>query len=452
MSIAWPTLMLDVRPNVDTRVHGLDVLYISYDGLLEPLGASQIVPYLCALADRGVGLSVLSFEKPRDFDDRDRADRMDALRSRLASKSIRWTPLRYHQRPRTLAKIVDLVSGIANALRLVRLERPAIVHARSYISGLIAWAVQSVSGARFVFDMRGFWPEERVELGLFRARGVLYRLSKRCEQFLLDRSDHVVVLTESAKSLLREREAEAHLAARHSRENGISVIPCCADLDRFRPTEPNRKLQLASELDGRIVIGNIGAVNKRYMLHEMFRFFFHIKSHLPHARFVYLTQNDPSLVRPVARDAGLSEDNLLITSVEPPDMPQWLSLFRLGVFFLKPSYAAKASSYTKLAEFLAAGVPVVTNKGVGDVEKILGSNRCGVLVPGLTENDLAAAARRALGLIEGERVPEAVRESCRATAEKHFALDKGVERYFSIYQSLASAELESEHPVAMELG
>ena len=92
------------------------------------------------------------------------------------------------------------------------------------------------------------------------------------------------------------------------------------------------------------------------------------------------------------------------------------------------------------------------NKGVGDVEKILGSNRCGVLVPGLTENDLAAAARRALGLIEGERVPEAVRESCRATAEKHFALDKGVERYFSIYQSLASAELESEHPVAMELG
>ena len=122
------------------------------------------------------------------------------------------------------------------------------------------------------------------------------------------------------------------------------------------------------------------------------------------------------------------------------------------MFFLKPSYAAKASSYTKLAEFLAAGVPVVTNKGVGDIETILGSNLCGVLVPGLTESDLAAAARQALGFIEGERVPKAVRESCRATAEKFFALDDGVERYFSIYQSLASAEPAArEHPIA-ELG
>jgi glycosyltransferase involved in cell wall biosynthesis len=262
----------------------------------------------------------------------------------------------------------------------------------------------------------------------------------------------VVVLTESAKAILREREAEAHLASQEPREKQISVIPCCADLDRFRPTEPNGELQLANELEGRIVIGNIGAVNKRYMLPEMFRFFFHIKAHLPHARFVYLTQNDPSLVRAAARDAGLSEDDLLVTSVEPPDIPKWLSLFRLGVFFLKPSYAAKASSYTKLAEFLAAGVPVVTNKGVGDVENILGSNQSGVLVPGLTENDLAAAARRALSLIEGERVPEAVRESCRATAEKHFALDEGVERYFSIYQSLAAVELRGGDPVAVELG
>ena len=56
---------------------------------------------------------------------------------------------------------------------------------------------------------------------------------------------------------------------------------------------------------------------------------------------------------------------------------------------------------------LATGIPVVTNKGVVGVEKILGSNRCGVLVPGLTENDLAAAARQALSLIEGEHVPEA---------------------------------------------
>ena len=40
------------------------VLYISYDGLLDPLGQSQVVPYVRELARRGVALTVISFEKP----------------------------------------------------------------------------------------------------------------------------------------------------------------------------------------------------------------------------------------------------------------------------------------------------------------------------------------------------------------------------------------------------
>ena len=49
---------------------GLDgrrVLFISYNGMLDPLGQSQVIPYLRELAKRGVRFTLLSFERPDAF-------------------------------------------------------------------------------------------------------------------------------------------------------------------------------------------------------------------------------------------------------------------------------------------------------------------------------------------------------------------------------------------------
>lgn len=426
--------MVDVRQN-ESQNSPLEALFISYDGVLEPKGASQVVPLIDALTRHGVRARLLSFEKISDLND---TRRCQQLRDHLDTRHIEWTPLRYHKRPRVMGTSLDIVVGVVNAVGMARARRFHVVHARSYVPGLIGCILKLFFGARLVFDMRGFWPEERVEMGLFRPHGLLYRTAKRCERFLLSCSDHVVVLTESAKRILRDREASTRMQGRRApREKPISVVPCCADLERFHPMPKAHQLMRDLGLEDNLIIGNIGAVNERYMLLEMFRFAFHIKSHRPETRFVYLTGQDPSGVRSLAVEAGLRDEDLLVTAAEPTDMPRWLSMFRLGVFFLRPSYAAKASSYTKLAEFLACGVPVATNTGVGDVDKLLQTNQCGVLLPGLTEADLKAAARQALTWLNGDEVSADARKSCRATAEKHFALEEGAAQFLSIYQSLA---------------
>jgi glycosyltransferase involved in cell wall biosynthesis len=414
----------------------LEVLYVSHDGLLEPLGQSQIVRYLEGLAAQGLKLKVLSFEKPRDLRI---AERRRNLKEELESFGIAWFPLPYHRRPRLLATAWDVAKGIAAGLELVERYRPDVVHARSYVAGLMGLTFKAAGRARFVFDMRGFWPEERVELGLFQPQGALYRAAKLLESRLLANADHVVVLTESAKSILREREAKARLAAPHVREVSMSVIPCCVDLDRYRPLPRDPELSGRYRLDSSVVIGNIGAFNHRYLVHEMFRFAFHLKAHRPDLRFVYLTEQDPAAVRATAKKAGFPGEDVLVLRAEPEDVPRWLSLFRLGIFFLRPSYAAKASSFTKLGEFLATGVPVVTNTGVGDLDKILGSNRCGLLLPGLTDRELSAFARKALPLLEGASVVDEIRDLCRSVALQYFALSEGVARYRSLYDSLAPA-------------
>jgi glycosyltransferase involved in cell wall biosynthesis len=441
--------MAEVRPLEPPAVQ---VLYITYDGLLEPLGRSQVLPYLLELAKAGVRSAVVSFEKPTDTANR---AAVGALRAELEGAGIVWRALPYHKRPRALVTAWDVVRGVAAGWSLSRRHRPAIVHARSYVAGLIGLAVKTLSGARFVFDMRGFWPEERVELGLFRQNGLGYRLSKLAEETLLASADHVVVLTENAKSILRGRQASAELRSRRPRETPLSVVPCCVDLERYGAGAGVRDVELARAhgLDSSVVIGNVGAFSPRYMTYEMFRFACHVKSHRPEARFVYLTHHASEPVRKAARNAGLRDEDVLVLRVEPADVPRWLSLFRLGVFFLRPSYAAKASSFTKLGEFLAAGVPVVTNTGVGDVDRLLGSERCGLLLSGLTDRDLAVFARKALPLLDGAEVPAEIRRNCLAAAKSHFALEDGVRRYRTIYDSLAASGRAVERAgVAAETG
>ena len=80
----------------------------------------------------------------------------------------------------------------------------------------------------FLFDMRGFWPDERVDGGLWSKESLGYRAWKRIERRLCRRARAVVVLTERAKGELARLGLVPPATPVH-------VIPTCADLARFRP-------------------------------------------------------------------------------------------------------------------------------------------------------------------------------------------------------------------------
>jgi len=411
-----------------------DALYLTYDGVLEPLGRSQVIPYLLALAEEGLRLELVSFEKSGDVQD---AERLQRLQAELARHRIRWTRLGYHRRPRVLSTAFDLVVGTAVGWRRTRRAEVRLVHARSHVAALMALAVKELSGVRLLFDMRGFWPEERVEMGIFRDDGLLFRVSKFFERAFLRKADRIVVLTERAKPILISGGARA---------DAIAVVPCAVDLKRFPVRAPSRELAGRHGLLGRRIVGNLGAVNSRYLIREMFRFAARLAERVPDLCFVYLTREDPAPLKRAASEAGLPPDSLYLGSALPEEIPEWLSLFELGIFFLKPSYAAQASSFTKLAEFLAAGVPVATNAGVGDVEDIVGGRGVGLLLPGLSEPELEFWAGRAAMLLP----PSAeLRETCRQAAARHFDLERASATYLRLYRELLGGAREPSEEKAL---
>src|SRR5687768_1568067 len=105
------------------------VLYITYDGLTDPLGQSQILPYLKGLSAYGYKFTILSFEK------RDRYEKEKNIIEKLTAESgIEWVPLWFTSKPPLLSKFYDSVMMRRKAVSLHKAKRFDMVHCRSYIA------------------------------------------------------------------------------------------------------------------------------------------------------------------------------------------------------------------------------------------------------------------------------------------------------------------------------
>ena len=406
-------------------------LFLTYDGLLSPLGQSQILPYLRGLQRRGHQVSILSFEQGKNAD----PSAQSALRAELAGEGLSWFARRYHKRPTAPATSYDILTGAATARGIVARQGIEVLHARSYIPLLMALLV---AGPRKVlFDMRGFWADERVDGKLWDpARTVprtMYKLAKGLERWGLRRADHVVVLTHAGARVMPE------IPGVTSPLPPISVIPTCVDLERFRPlpdvaARAARRRELGLPESAPILLYQ-GSIGTWYMLPEMVAFVKQAKRRWPDLLWLVLAPSEHELFRRQCAEAGLVEGrDYRLEALSHKQVPRWLPAADASLFFIRPTYSKLSSCPTKFGECLACGIPVVANTGVGDVGETISRHQVGVAV---SHFDEPAYEQAMLGLERLLADPEtAVR--CRAAAEADFALANAVESYDSIYRSFES--------------
>lgn len=391
------------------------VLYFSYDGMLEPLGQSQVIAYLEKLSGAHE-IRIVSFEKPADLAE---ADKVEAIRERLAAAKIGWTPLRYHKAPSAPATVYDIGQGIARSLPALLAWRPDILHCRSYIAAAIALVLTRVTRAKFLFDIRGFWPDERVDGGLWPADGSVYRAVKALEKRLFAAADHVVTLTDTSVPIIAGFYLDG--VARPP----VTVIPTCADLDRFSLGE-----RPAAEP---FTFGYVGSFGTWYLIDETMALFAAVRCQRPDARFLIVNRNEHEIVRAAAIRAGIPDDAIELTAASHAAMPALIRRMHAGAALIRPCFSKLSSAPTKLAEYLGCGVPCVGNTGVGDMEDILEGDGAGVALRSFDDAALDDAATRILAIAADPATPA----RCRTIAEGRFSLESGVEAYDAIYRSLS---------------
>lgn len=402
-------------------------LYVSHNGMLEALGQSQVLPYLRGLARRDIEIDLISYELPEATD-----DAIEALRVRLSREGLRWHPMRRARDPRLRIKVEEAGKGVLDAVMIAARRRPDIIHGRSYLPTAIADAVTKlVPRAKLVFDCRGMLGDEYVDSGYWTTDRIEYRLLKRYEKRAFRRAEGVVVLTEA---LRRWVQGSGLLGSRTQ----IETIPCCVDFERFRFDAAGRaRVRAELGIEGRLVIAYAGSLGGLYREADLARFIAVAKRRTDRPfTFLLLTRSDSDGLVESLKAGGLSTDEIRVRAVAPSEMPAYLSAADAGTAFGTTCFARMGCSPTKLAEYLACGLPAVFND-FGDQATLAPERDACVMVGSFDDAALVDAADRLLAMAT---VPIDQRVGIgRRVAEERFDLEKiGVARYEALYRSLAA--------------
>jgi glycosyltransferase involved in cell wall biosynthesis len=401
------------------------VLFISYNGMLDPLGQTQVIPYLRELAKRGVSFTLLSFERAKAFEP-EGVRKCEELRDELSACGIEWQWLRYHQTPSVPATIYDVLAGIRKARSLVRRNRIGMVHARAHIPATIALALKKSLGTKMIFDVRGLMAEEYVDAGHWQEGSVPYQMTKATERRIFAATDAVVTLTERIWPIIKQWDGLRGRDVHHA------VVPCCVDLSLFKSNDDERaKRRDELGLGDKFTIVYSGSLDGWYLTEQMADFFANFSRRRSDAHLLWLTNGSHDRVKQLMQSRNIATDHFSVTSVPARLVPSYLSAADAGLSFIKPCISKLASSPTKNAEYLACGLPLIINAGIGDSDALVNDWKAGVLLEEFTDEEYTRIGER----IERMAAQTDVRIKARAVAEQVFDLETiGAERYAALYE------------------
>lgn len=404
------------------------VLYISYNGMLDPLGQSQVIPYLKELSHAGVRFTLLSFERERAYTP-EGVVQCGELQRELAEHNIDWHWLRYHKRPSLPATMFDVTQGIRHGRRLVKQNKIEMVHARSHIAARIGLALKRRFGLKFIFDVRGLMADEYVDAGHWQKDSIYYSITKASERKALAAADGVVTLTEAIWPFIEKSEGL------RGRDVVHEVVPCCADLNLFT-FKPQERERLRKELgvEDRFVIVYSGSIDGWYLTEEMADFFVTLRQSDPRAHLLWLTTGSHARIRELMQAREVTTQDYTVHTATTRDVPSYLSASDAGLAFIKPCFSKLASSPTKFAEYLACGLPIVINRGIGDSDSLAEEHKIAAMVSDFNPDQYAAATEDLRRLTAD---PEDTRRRTRAVAEKLFDVrGLGLDRYLTLYEKV----------------
>ena len=386
------------------------ILYLSYTGLLEPLGQSQILAYLKRLSSDHQ-YTLVTFEKRSDLADQ---EKVEQLKNECRQHGILWLPKQYHNKPRMLATLWDLWVLLYSTWYLSRGNQVELVHCRSYIPAMAAWLSGKLTGVPFVFDMRALWLDEMIDANRLVRNSITHKILRWIERRLLQDSAQIVSLTQAAVGYLVANNKQLQA-------NKFTVIPTCVDLTRFTGSKAVNSNE--------ITIGTMGTVIGGW--YKLDWFFRTLQLSVPvfnQPSFKVITKDDQDKLTVMAGEYGLG--SIEVKSSLPVDIQDNIQNITFAILYFTSGVSKIGSAPTRMAEFLACGIPVLANRGVGDMADLVEQYGIGVVLEDGSEAAITAALVQMQDLLADPDYPQ----RCKNAAMELFSADVGASKYRAVYQ------------------
>lgn len=401
-------------------------IFISIDGMTDPLGQSQVIPYLQGLSKAGYKIYIVSAEKTENY-----KAYKEKIQKILEASEIAWHPIEYKNSPPILSSLKNIDNLFKEAENIHLKQSVQLIHCRSYLPMFAGLKLKKKYGIKLLFDIRGFWPDERVDGELWKLSNplwnIVYRYFKMKEKVFFEEADHVITLTHAAKE-------EIHKWSLNNNPIPIDVIPCCADLDHFNyhniyEEEKNKlKKELNLSVDD-FILSYLGSVGTFYALDEMMEFFKSLKLKKPNAKFLIITASPHTTVWEAAEMQGVLKDDIRVVKSPRDKVPLYLSISDYSLIFYKENFSRKGCSPTKLGELMGLGVPSICSPNIGDTTRIIQDTNAGCVINSLTSEEYS----KVVSSLDNSHYDK---EKIRNESYRYFDVKEGVNKYIDVYKKI----------------
>jgi glycosyltransferase involved in cell wall biosynthesis len=310
----------------------------------------------------------------------------------------------------------NVIAGIATLTRLIRRERPAIVHTWLYHADLLGGAAARLAGVRAII-----WGVRNNNL----EASAISRSTRRVASIAARLAGHIPqVIVSNSVQASRNHIDFGYQAAR------FRVIANGYDVDQFRPDARLREATRASLgiAPDELLVGTVARWDPQ-------------KDHANLLAALQLVAPRRSKVRILLVGSQMHETNECLRSLiqassltervilagPRDDVPAIMNALDLHVL------SSLGEAFPNVvAEAMACGTPCVVTD-VGDAARIV--NDTGWVVPARDSDALAAAVEDALSALERQS-REALGLRCRSRIVQHFGMSQMVEAYTALWHEL----------------
>ena len=401
------------------------ILFLMYDGLTDPLGQSQVLSYIKHLS-KDYSFDIIGYEKSEIYE-----SLKVHIHKEIEDLDIRWLPIKYHKNPPVISTIYDLYLGWKKAKKYGDIDNYDLIHCRSITIGSIALLLKNRYKAKLIFDMRGWWADEKKESGSWDSKIYIpiYLYFKNLEKKLFKYSDHAISLTNAGYEEIINKNLKS--------ANKVSVIPTCVDFNIFKPFDALIRKSIRSELniemDDTVIIYS-GSLGGNYNLDIIINVYKASKKLNTNTKILILSHTDFDYISSEIKKNKISINDIRIKSCNYFDVHRYLIAGDIGVINYKNSYSTIGRSPTKMGEYWACGLPVLCEINTGDVDYFINKyNNSGYLI----DKDHSDSYKMALTKILSRTTNK---NELREFAMHCFDLLKGVAIYKIVYDKVLNGK------------
>lgn len=319
-----------------------------------------------------------------------------------------------------------LLPGIWKLRRVLETGTFNLIHARGYPAIFVALgAIKHMARCpKLIFDMRGLYPLEAVVLGRF-TRGNSFAFWRQVEKEAFRRSAAVFTLSLEMSKYVRELGG-----------NPIEIVPSVRvePLSRIRSVPELRyKFGIAQNA---LVFAFSGTLGTWHSIDNLLRVYHRLRSHLanllPDRPIVLL------IVSPTSIQGSMPMDGDIIKmSGSPREVIEMLQCADVGLVPLRDDERfqneldeiARTMGPSKVAEYLASGLAVVSDRRATAVSRFIEQNRVGLSYEVGHESEISERLIKMLDDLN-------FRQNAKAIGELVFGLSKVVERIVFSYKEV----------------